>query len=151
MTDLQIAIVQTTWKTLLPRAEEVVSEFFDRLFQANPELRSMFKENMAPQYQQLSAAIATTVQGLDDLEALKPALRELGRRHVVYGVKSQHYQAVGTALITTLEESLGDSFTDESKRAWADFYDSLAQAMQTDPSTNVRVISAPGPRHASCS
>ena len=47
------------------------------------------------------------VQGLDHLEALVPALADLGRRHAQYGVTANYYDTVGAALLWTLEQGLG--------------------------------------------
>ena len=46
----------------------------------------------------------------------------LGRRHVGYGLKAQHYVLVGSALLWTLEKALGEAFTSEVKDAWASAY-----------------------------
>ncbi|MFA9474286.1 MAG: globin domain-containing protein [Filomicrobium sp.] len=44
-------------------------------------------------------------------------MQDLGRKHVDYGVKDEHYQPVGEALIFTLEKGLGGDFTPEVKDA----------------------------------
>lgn len=40
------------------------------------------------------------------------------QKHVGYGVTNDMYPSVGTALITTLEQGLGDQFTQLTKEAW---------------------------------
>ncbi|MEM8950696.1 MAG: RNA degradosome polyphosphate kinase, partial [Pseudomonadota bacterium] len=42
------------------------------------------------------------------IETLVPVLRDLGARHVEYGVEPEHYDYVGRALLDALEEALGD-------------------------------------------
>jgi hemoglobin-like flavoprotein len=54
----------------------------------------------------------------------------MGRRHKDYGVQPAHYGIVGTALLGTLEQGLGKTFTPEVKEAWAAAYDILAMTMQ---------------------
>ena len=49
-----------------------------------------------------------------ELERLLPVLRELGKRHVQYGVNEQDYAAVGETLLWTLERGLGAEWNAES-------------------------------------
>ena len=74
--------------------------------------------------------IGTAVNGLTNLEAIVPAVQDLGKRHVMYGVTDQMYDTVGSALIETLEAGLGDAFTDEVKAAWVEVYTVLATTMK---------------------
>ena len=41
----------------------------------------------------------------------RPDRSDLARRHVAYGVQPEHYALVGSALLWTLEQGLGDEFT----------------------------------------
>jgi hemoglobin-like flavoprotein len=56
-------------------------------------------------------------------------LRELGRRHLRYGVKPVHYETVGAALLATLEKGLGKDFTPPVREAWVVCYTSIAREM----------------------
>jgi hypothetical protein len=65
-----------------------------------------------------------------DLELLKEVLRELGDRHVEYGVLPEHYPIVGEALLSTLETALGDKLWNEKvKSGWAAVYDIVSSSM----------------------
>jgi hemoglobin-like flavoprotein len=55
--------------------------------------------------------LAAAVKGLDRLDQLVPVVQALGRRHATYGVVDAHYDTVGVALLSTLEQGLGDAFT----------------------------------------
>jgi hemoglobin-like flavoprotein len=70
------------------------------------------------------------VNGLGRLQQFAPAVRDLGRRHVHYGVTAAHYGAVGAALLWALARVLGAEFTQEVKDAWASVYGDLAGMMQ---------------------
>ena len=74
--------------------------------------------------------ITVAVKGLNRLDTIVPAVRELGRRHAGYGVTEAHYRTVGAALIWTLEQGLGDDFTPEVQAAWVDVYTLLADTMK---------------------
>jgi hemoglobin-like flavoprotein len=74
--------------------------------------------------------LGLAVKGLDRTEALMPALATLGRRHAGYGVKERDYETVGEALLWTLEQGLGPSFTPEVKEAWTALYRLVADTMR---------------------
>jgi hemoglobin-like flavoprotein len=50
---------------------------------------------------------------LDPIDKLIPALENLGARHTGYGAREEHYETVGVCLLWTLEQGLGEAFTDE--------------------------------------
>ncbi|MCC7253633.1 globin family protein [Hyphomicrobium sp.] len=135
MTPDQIALVRTSFDKVRPISEEAARLVYARLFEIAPEVRPLFKGDMAEQGRKLIATLAVVVNGIDDLPTLKPAVERLGRRHVSYGVTSQHFGPVGAALIWTLEQGLGADFTPEVRAAWLDAYGILAAVMQEAAST----------------
>ena len=64
-----------------------------------------------------------------------PAVQDLGRRHVGYGVNNAHYDTVGSALLWTLEQGLGAEFTANVKQSWAEAYTALAGVMKAAAAT----------------
>ena len=90
----------------------------------------MFKGEMTKQGQMLMSMIGAAVNGLRNLETLAPVVRQLGARHAGYGVRTEHYATVGSALMWTLEQGLGEKFTPEVRAAWAGAYDLLSEVMQ---------------------
>jgi len=75
-------------------------------------------------------ALKMIAEGLDRLPELLPTVESLGRRHVDYGVRDEHYDTVGSALLWSLEASLGPGFTHETRVAWSTAYTMLASAMK---------------------
>lgn len=130
MTPQDVAIVKYTWEKVLPIQEQAAGLFYGRLFELDPSLRSLFKGDMTEQGRKLMAMINTAINNLDRLDTVVPAVEDLGRRHVAYGVKDEHYDTVGAALLWTLEQGLGDAFTDEVRGAWAETYGVLATTMK---------------------
>ena len=131
MTPKQKQLVQNTWEKVLPISESAATLFYGRLFELDPSIRPLFAHtNMPDQRQKLMHVIGMAVNGLDMLDKLIPAVRDLGRRHVFYGVTHEHYSSVGRALIWTLEQGLGADFTPEVKEAWTTVYDILADTMK---------------------
>ena len=126
----EINLVQSTWAQVVPIKEQAAELFYGRLFELDPSLEPLFKGDMKAQGQKRMAMIGTAVGGLTQPETIVPALRDLGRRHVGYGVQAQHYDTVGAALLWTLETGLGPAFTPETRQAWAQTYDLVAGVMK---------------------
>lgn len=129
MTPNEIQLVQTSFAKVAPVAEKAAAIFYDRLFEIDPSLRTLFKDDMAEQGRRLMAMVAVAVNGLNQIEDLVPAVQDLGRRHAGYGVQEQHYATVGEALLDMLETALGASFTPEVKAAWGSVYRVLSSTM----------------------
>jgi len=126
----QIGLVQASFAQVTLIADQAADLFYARLFQLDPTLRGMFKNDMAEQRQKLIAMLTFTVNNLTQPEELLPAIQALGRRHVGYGVKNRHYETLGAALLWTFEKALGEEYTPEVKAAWAAVYSLLATTTQ---------------------
>jgi hemoglobin-like flavoprotein len=85
---------------------------------------------MVEQGRKLTKMINTAVNALDRLDAIVPAVQQLGVRHIAYGVEDEHYDTVGAALSWTLDAGPGDAFTEDVKEAWATVYGILADTMK---------------------
>ena len=125
-----IALVQSTWKQVQPIAEHAAALFYNKLFALDPSLQSLFTSDIAEQGAKLMQTITLAVTGLDNLDTLVPVVQGLGERHVGYGVEAHHYDTVAAALLWTLEQGLGEGFTDEVKLAWINVYTLLADTMK---------------------
>jgi hemoglobin-like flavoprotein len=143
MTNEQINLVKASFKKIESVTEEAAVLFYVRLFKLVPDLRPLFKGDIREQGGKLMQMIAYAVGGLDRVDALIPALRELGARHVGYGVEDSHYETVGAALLWTLDKALDEDFTPETKAAWAAVYGVLAETMK-DGARRSRVENAAG-------
>jgi hemoglobin-like flavoprotein len=129
MTPKQVAQVQQSFAMVAPVADEAAALFYGRLFEIAPQLRPLFRGDMAEQGRKLMATLAVVVNGLTRLEAILPAASALARRHVDYGVRPDHYRPVGLALIWTLERSLGSQWTPDLAAAWTAAYTTLSDYM----------------------
>jgi hemoglobin-like flavoprotein len=135
MTPEQIELVISTWAKVLPIADKAAELFYGKLFELDPELKPLFKGDMTEQGRKLMLMIDTAVSNINDVEAIIPALEDLGKRHVGYGVKAEYYTTVAEALLWTLGQGLGDAFTEEVKEAWTQTYTTLANVMITAANT----------------
>jgi nitric oxide dioxygenase len=130
LTSTDIALVRASFGRVATMQDTVTDLFYERLFVIAPKLRALFPVDMSQQKRKLMQMITAAVGGLDGLDGLVPAVKELGARHVGYGVTSADYVVVGEALQWTLEQVLGDAFTPAVRSAWANVYGVLAATMQ---------------------
>ena len=125
----RIDLVQKSFVSVIPIKTLAAELFYKRLFELDPQVESLFTGDMVQQGNKLMGAMAMVVGGLKNWERIEPAIRELGQRHVGYGVKPEHYRTVAEALLWTLEQGLGDAFTDEVKEAWTVAYAAISTPM----------------------
>jgi hemoglobin-like flavoprotein len=139
ITAKQIELVKQTWGKVVPIADTASKLFYDRLFETSPQLAPMFRGvDLASQRQKLVKAINMVVMSLERIDTLLPTIRELGKRHVAYGVEETHYAEVGAALLWTLETGLGDAWSDEAEAAWTRAYRLLSGVMMEGAKQGVR-------------
>lgn len=125
----QVKLVQESWALVEPIADTAAELFYGRLFETAPEVKPLFSGDMKSQGRKLMAMITVAVKGLSNLESIVPAVQDLGKRHVKYNVKEEHYAVVGSSLLWTLEQGLGEKFTPDTKEAWATVYGVLSSTM----------------------
>jgi len=130
MTNEEILLVKNSWAKVVPISETAAELFYGKLFELDPTLKPMFKGDMKEQGRKLMAILNTAVTALDKLDTIVPAIQDMGKRHVAYGVKDEHYDTVGEALIWTLGAGLKDDFTEDTKAAWIGVYTLVATTMK---------------------
>ena len=126
---LNLEALETSFDLVAPRGDELMDEFYARLFTAAPAVRPLFPDDMRRQKTMLLGALVLLRKSLRDLDAIVPKLRELGARHVGYGARPEHYPVVGTALISAMAEIADDAWTPEYEVAWSAAFDIVAGAM----------------------
>ena len=130
MTPEQVAMVQESFQKVAPIADKAADIFYDRLFEIAPQVRSLFPAVMTDQKKKLMAMLGTAVNNLHQVDTVVPAIQELGVRHIAYGVKDEHYDIVGSALLYTLSVGLGDDWTPDLEAAWTETYTIVATVMK---------------------
>jgi hemoglobin-like flavoprotein len=130
MTPQQIDLVRSTWRQVAKLPMETVGElFYGRLFEVAPEVKPLFTSPVPEQSRKLLMMVGFVVSKLDKLEELVADVQALGRRHADYKVEPEHYTIVGSTLLWTLEQGLGEAWTDDAEEAWATAYTILSSVM----------------------
>ncbi|ALL78431.1 flavohemoprotein [Pseudonocardia sp. EC080610-09] len=128
--DRTVELIRNSFALVEPQAEELGKHFYARLFSRAPETRDLFPVNMEVQRSRLLRALVHVVQMVDQPDDLVPFLQQLGRDHRKFGVLSQHYDAVGDALISAIATYSGENWTPDVEKAWTGAYGIVADAMQ---------------------
>lgn len=129
MTPENIELVRASFRMLGPALDEFGPVFYGRLFETNPELRTIFPGNIGSQSRALSGMLELIVKMLDMQDKLLPLIHYLGERHAALRVRPEHYPPFGNALMWTLESFLREDFTPATRRAWQEAYQFMSDNM----------------------
>jgi methyl-accepting chemotaxis protein len=126
---LDLDALETSFDLVAPHGDELMDEFYSRLFAAAPAVRPLFPDDMRRQKTMLLGALVLLRKSLRDLDPVVPKLRELGARHVAYGARPEHYPVVGATLISSMAAVAGERWRPEYERAWGAAFEIVAGAM----------------------
>jgi hemoglobin-like flavoprotein len=127
--NLDLHALEESFDLVAPRGDELMDEFYSRLFAAAPAVRPLFPEDMRRQKTMLLGALVLLRKSLRDLDSIVPKLHELGARHVAYGARPEHYPVVGATLIAAMAAVAGAQWRDEYEQAWSGAFEIVAGAM----------------------
>jgi hemoglobin-like flavoprotein len=130
MTPRQKQIVTESFPLVREIAIPVSLLFYGRLFDLDPSLRRLFKIDMKEQSKKLVAMLDSIVASMDDWEKIVPVLRELGQRHVGYGVQEKHYDVLCSALVWAFGQALQPGFDEEVRAAWTAVIQAVNEQMK---------------------
>jgi nitric oxide dioxygenase len=117
--------IQASLPVVVAHATAITGRFYERLFEANPELRNLFNQgNQASgaQKQALAAAVYAYAKHCDDPAVLAPLLNRIAHKHASLGVAPEMYKVVGEHLMAAIGETIGDKLTSEIAEAWGAVY-----------------------------
>mmetsp|Transcript_18953 Transcript_18953/g.36178 ORF Transcript_18953/g.36178 Transcript_18953/m.36178 type:complete len:141 (+) Transcript_18953:1075-1497(+) len=96
----------------------------------DPRTKPLFAgKAVREQGEKLTAMLETMVNGLSDLEQLKPLIKSLAKRHAHFGVVEDMFPHLGAALNETLQQLLEEKFTAEVEEAWTKMYAMISLLM----------------------
>ncbi|PWT74809.1 MAG: hemin receptor [Bacteroidetes bacterium] len=130
MTTHQIDLIKSSWKMAAGDPVAVGGLFYGRLFKIAPEIEPLFSHaTIAEQSVKLTSILSYMINKLDKLDDIAVQVVRLAKRNVYYGLKEEHYTAVGLALIWTLRRALAEKWNEELQDAWLLCYNTLFSAM----------------------
>ncbi|MET3029420.1 NO-inducible flavohemoprotein [Flavobacterium sp. UW10123] len=133
MNSNQKALIKATIPILQSSGEALTDYFYKRMFKHNPELKSVFNmgnQANGRQKQALAGAVLAYAQHIDNPAVLIDALKGIGGKHVSLNIQPQDYAIVGTHLVASIKEVLGEeTATPDLLDAWRLAYSELAEIM----------------------
>ena len=130
LTNAQAQTARATLARVMPQADTLGLLFYAHLFETDPSLRTLFKVDLNDQAHTLMTMLALCVEGLDERAELSYTLRNLGARHLEYGVKPKDYETVQEALLWTIREGSGEHWNAESEDAMKALFQMFVDEMQ---------------------
>jgi nitric oxide dioxygenase len=127
--DAQIRLVRGSLPMIRERLTPASMSFYANLFALAPELRPLFRTDIASQGMRFMSTLATIADLLDEPDELADEVDYLARAHAGIGVRAAHFVPMRSALLVTLAETLGSEFTPELQAAWHAAYDHFAALM----------------------
>jgi NAD(P)H-flavin reductase len=127
--DDEIGLLDESLRLVEDQSDRVVGYFYAALFVEAPHLRALFPAAMDVQRDRLFRALTGAVRNLATPDRLVEMLGQLGRDHRKYGVRPEHYDAVGRALVTALRRYAEDVWVPELEAAWEKAYRVMAEIM----------------------
>ena len=101
-------IVKATKPTLEQHGLAITSRLYERLFTEHPETEQLFAGSSPGQAARLADAVLAYADNIDNIEALVPVVEQIAAKHVAAGVQPAHYDIVGTALLRSMVDVLGE-------------------------------------------
>jgi hemoglobin-like flavoprotein len=129
VTPEQLQLVQASYASLGDTAPAMATDFYRRLFAADPSAEALFTVGPDVMSVKFAQELAAIVDAISSFDTFASRVRELAARHVGYGVKNPHYRAVGEALIGALGAHLAPRWDAELEAAWRRAYNLVAEVM----------------------
>ncbi|WP_433253048.1 globin domain-containing protein [Streptosporangium sp. CA-135522] len=126
---IDIGLIRHSWSLVESAADKVAMHFYGRLFANHPHIREMFPPAMDIQRDRLLHALTQVVLNLEDGEGLGDYLGQLARDHRKYGVRPEHYPAVGSCLVAAMRANAGGAWRPAYDEAWTTAYNYIAEVM----------------------
>lgn len=132
MTKAQIQHIQDSW-AIVSTNPDLVTNFYNKLFAAAPQVRHYFKDDMSRQSEKLAYTLSFVVANLDRLDEIKESIEDLGRFHQRLHIKPEYYIAVKDILVKTIDEAMGEEPKKEALLAWDLALSTVASVMMNAP------------------
>ncbi|MDR0196576.1 MAG: NO-inducible flavohemoprotein [Myroides sp.] len=132
LTGEQKQLILATVPLLRESGLELTKHFYLRMFKHHPELKNLFNlgnQRAGKQQMALAMAVLGYAENISQPERLMPVVDLIGHKHVSLDIQPEQYEIVGTHLLASIQEVLGEVATAPIVQAWAVAYQQLADIM----------------------
>jgi hemoglobin-like flavoprotein len=119
MNDEQIQIVEKDFRAISGRGDAFISRFYEIFFAAYPKAEELFSQTEWPvQTRKMLLTIMMVVDNLRDATHIRKMLNEANIIHQKYTLQAHDFAALTDAMVKTLAEFVGESWSNENESAW---------------------------------
>ena len=129
---LNATLLRESFGLVIDRQPQLVHRFYEILFERYPQVRPLFgvRSSQGKQEEMLGAALVAVLDHVEDASWLESTLKQMGAKHVDYGVTKEMYGWVGESLLATLAEVAGTDWTPALAAAWTEAFGAISGLMQ---------------------
>jgi hemoglobin-like flavoprotein len=117
MTPESVGLVKSSHAAVTRQPGTLAARFYDELFRRAPGLRPLFPSDLASLQGHFEAALALVIRNLDEVDALRESLRDLGAQHVHWGARPEDYITAREALVAAIR-GLAPAWDDAIEESW---------------------------------
>lgn len=125
-------LIKATAPVLAEQGNSIIRRFYQRLFEAHPELRNLFNmthQERGQQQEALARAVYAYAANIEQPETLEAVLRNIAHKHASLRVRPEQYPIVGEHLLGAIKDVLREAASEDILAAWAQAYQQLADLL----------------------
>ncbi|HWO68607.1 MAG TPA: globin domain-containing protein [Umezawaea sp.] len=122
-----VTVVRATADTVVRHGAEITGRFYDRMFEAHPELLDLFNRGNQANGEQRQALAMSVAAVAGHFAGMKPVplaaiVGRIAHKHASLGVTPSQYVVVGRHLMAAIGEVLGAAATPDVIAAWDEVF-----------------------------
>ncbi|AAV96556.1 globin domain protein [Ruegeria pomeroyi] len=118
MKDEQIRLVQSSFARVFARKAELAERFYVHLFERLPDAKSLFRGDFFAQKEMFATMLASTVRGMNDVQAFHTMGQALARSHARFNLRRDDLDKAAEALSAAFRDVFGDTLNAQEQEAW---------------------------------
>lgn len=123
------SILKETENLFWENKDQITHRMYEIMFDKYPETKTLFKEFRKHQPDVFGAALMCHFVSLDEPEVLQSFRVSICRKHVMAGVKEEHYSMMAESLFAAMNEILKDNATKKMIDAWEKWFFFIANLL----------------------
>ena len=122
----QIGLIRESWQTIQADADRSSEMFQDNLWEIDPDALNIFKYKAEFNADKLNEFLSLVIGALDNDAALDDILKKSVRQYKGYKLCRLHRDNVHEAMMQTLHDCLGVTYSKAIEEAWSSLYQLLS-------------------------
>lgn len=125
----KLEVLKRSYSMIKEHGNEIGEKTYQNMFDAHPELKSLFSKTPPGQAQRLIDAILFYCIEADNYSLFYERLDKIAHVHIVAGIKNEYYPYMKQAFLSALRHVLEAKANEELVHAWEYGFDSLSNEL----------------------